>query len=110
MVDLDGRDVYLYQYVWYFRGGLGVVKDFFLALCGSRLDIFVSKLGREADRNDFFATVVISDTRIIYGNLERRHGGADDFNSPRCEYDFLGCNRQLLGDFLDKLPCQLSRS
>ena len=45
MVDFDGRDVYLHQYVWYFCGGLGVAKDFFLALRGSRLDIFVGKLG-----------------------------------------------------------------
>ena len=70
-----------------------MAKDFFLALRGGWLDIFVGKLSREADRNDFFATVVIPNTRIIYGNLERWHGSADDFNSPRCEYDFLGRNR-----------------
>ena len=87
-----------------------MAKDLVLALCGGRSDFLASELGSEADCDDFFVAAAVSNAWAIYGNLERRHGGINDFDYSRCEHDFLGCYWQLLGDFLDKLPCQLSRS
>ena len=87
-----------------------MAKDFLLAIRGGRIDLFASKLGRETDCDDFLIAVTVPDVRYLHGYFECRHGGIDDFNYPGCEHDFLGCNRQLLDDFLDKLPCQLSRS
>lgn len=59
-----------------------MAKDLVLALCGGRFDFLASKLGGEADCDDFFVAIIVPNAWTIYGNFKRRYGSADDFNYP----------------------------